>query len=325
MFFFALLVLGANLAHSQGVSDFDISAAKPKVIRGPRGPRGPTGPMGIQGDQGPAGVSGRNGQSGFNGQPGPTGPKGCQGCPGITGPQGPTGPSGATGPTGPTAPTGPTGPTGLSGVTGPTGPSGLSGATGPTGLSGTTGPTGPTGLSGATGSTGPTGPSGTNGTSGFTGPTGPTGPTGLSGAYAVAYASASSNKTGFITSNTNIPLSGFYGDMAGSFSVAGNKVTVGTPGYYLVIFSVSAQNNSGTNLGVMDITLFVGGAAQIGSTSYVSDTGSGATVIVGNYFIVIPSGGQNIYLQNSTGNGLYLAGDGTNFTVSLSFLLLIPS
>lgn len=320
------------MAHSQGVPDSgncDIRYSDaPIILPGPAGLRGHRGPRGLRGEQGPPGPAGRDGQNGLNGQQGPQGPAGCQGITGPSGPSGPTGVSGTTGPAGATGSTGPTGPSGLSGPTGPTGLSGATGPTGPTGFSFTgAGPTGPTGSSGPTGPTGPTGASGTNGTPGATGPTGPGGSMGEMGEPTPVYGQFYGNATGLVTT-ANIPLLNIYGAASGGFSsasLASNYVvTVPVAGEYLIMFTVNAQNNSGSNTGIMDIQLIIGGAPYTpGFTSVVNATTSGATIIAGYYFLSLtPS--SAVGLQNASTYGLVLAGDNANITASLTFILINP-
>ncbi|HDR5272417.1 collagen-like protein [Bacillus thuringiensis] len=117
-------------------------------------------------------------------------------------------------------------------ITGPTGPTGLTGpAVGPTG------PTGPTGV-GATGPTG-IGPIGSIGPVGATGPTGPTGPI-LVGTFA-----RSSGSGSIVISDGGLyPFELLNESIPGSFTLAGNSITINVSGTYLIDGYVQLDANS---------------------------------------------------------------------------------
>ncbi len=339
LFFFALLVVGANLAYSQGVPNRtnqkeNCNYSCPNILlMGPTGPTGPRGLKGLTGETGPIGPAGRDAMNGVNGQPGP---QGIQGCPGSPGPTGTTGATGIAGVTGPTGSTGPAGPTGVSGLTGLTGPSGLSGPTGPTGPSGLSGSTGPTGPSSPTaGATGPTGPTGTNGISysstGPTGPTGSTGSTGVTGGFSNIFATYYATTTGDLSGSLpkTIPLTTRGSNYSGSSwpgPVVSDAVTIPQTGVYLVMFAVSSQL-TGSGDGLLEIQLNVGGGSGLispGVATVVNDATGGGTVMKGNYLLSLESG-WTVSLQVTNYRNLHLQGDNTGKTVILTFILLNPA
>lgn len=269
------------------------------------GAAGPTGPVG---SQGPTGATGPTGPQGNAGTPGATGQ---QGTPGVTGPIGPTGATGqgggATGPTGPTGIAGSTGATGATGNTGLQGATGATGATGNTGLQGVTGATGATGatgvgLQGATGATGATGTPGVTGPTGLQGITGPTGAGASAASNGVKYVSLSSDIQlgGPLTSNTDIPLSGFNLALSGATGNLG--IGVASPGYRLHVAGAAA-----TSLSLFNNTN-AAGVALTGQNSAATGTGAG----IGVYGATQQSLGFGVYGSNLNPSGTGVIGIGNN-------------
>ncbi|MEC2869549.1 collagen-like protein [Bacillus bombysepticus] len=125
-----------------------------------------------------------------------------------------------------TGPTGPGGTTGPVGATGPTGPTGV-GVTGPTGA-GVTGPTGPTGSTGVTGATGPIAE--------LTAPI-----------RAGTFFRPSSLGSVVVPGNSIYPFTNMDESVPGSFTLAGNSITINFSGTYL--FDGYVQLDADSNLG----------------------------------------------------------------------------
>lgn len=230
----------------------------------------------------------------------------------VSGPPGPTGPTGLSG--GPPGATGNTGLTGVTGLTGPTGTTGPLGATGDTGVAGNTGSVGATGTIGPTGITGITGPTGTVGATGATGiiagATGPTGPTSPTASalqtrgffYAIA---------GFPTTPVGgiLPLNTTGAGTTPDLTLAGNTITIGTPGIYKVTYSYSPFNLNPDNA-QGNIQLRLNGVLVQGTNIFsnvISTTTQNGT---GTAFINVIAAGSTLNLVNvgSQGGSITLRG-----------------
>lgn len=188
-------------------------------------------------------------------------------------------------------------------------PVGPQGPTGPTGAVGPTGVTGPAGTQGIQGATGPTGATGIAGPTGAQGPTGATGPTGVAGSAAIETGNTAPTNTSVLWADTStvtqaiiIPTGGSTGQVLTKQSASDWDANWEGPVAPLRL-SISFLTGSSYTLSLTDekkllditsdslssfmVVIPLAVSFPIGSQIYVSQVGSGKTIISGESGITI--------------------------------------